>query len=204
MELTLEQQQKILDKWNENPTTPPSLKELTQLVFGGDFDGRSDEGKSIKLFLATKSLRAKATSDKENKVEKINLTEEHKLKVSESVKRRVKAGTWHTSFANTKRYEYVSKFAGKVQLHGKWELAYAKYLDNNDIEWRRPTEKFLYKFKGLKSGSGYYHPDFYLIKEQTYVEIKGYQVDKDLAKWEQFPEKLKVLKQADLKKLKII
>ena len=83
---------------------------------------------------------------------------------------------------------------------GRWELEYAKYLDRNDIEWRRPKEKFYYEFEGLKSGNGYYIPDFYLVKEQIYVEIKGYETDKDRAKWKWFPKDLnfKVLKRQEL------
>lgn len=85
MELTPEQQQQILDKWNATPNNPPSLKELTQVVFGGDFDGRSEEGKVIKGFLATRNLRAKATSDRENKLDKFELTNEHKLYIVNNI-----------------------------------------------------------------------------------------------------------------------
>lgn len=127
-------------------------------------------------------------------------TEESKKKIQEIVAEKVKNGTWHYSFSKVCTHEFDSKFVGKVKLMGRWELEYAKYLDNNNIEWRRPKEKFYYEFSGLKAGKGYYTPDFYLVKDNIYVEIKGYETDKDKAKWFWFPKDLKhkVLKRQDL------
>lgn len=85
MELTQEQEQMLLNAWNSNPSSPPSLKELTQLVYGGDFDGRSDEGKSVKLCLAKHNLRAKASSDDTKKTSSIVLTEEQKLYIVNNI-----------------------------------------------------------------------------------------------------------------------
>lgn len=45
------------------------------------------------------------------------------------------------------------------------------HLDQQGISWRRPDEKFPYFFEGRNS---YYTPDFYLIDEGCYIEIKGY------------------------------
>ena len=51
-----------------------------------------------------------------------------------------------------------------------------------------------------------YTPDFFLPETSQYIEIKGYKVPKDEAKWEQFPKdaKLKILMKQDLKDLNII
>jgi hypothetical protein len=51
-----------------------------------------------------------------------------------------------------------------------------------------------------------YTPDFYLNAIDTYIEIKGYETDKDRAKWSQIPVDIKfqVLKEKDLKSLNII
>jgi hypothetical protein len=35
-----------------------------------------------------------------------------------------------------------------------------------------------------------------------YVEIKGYQTDRDTAKWQQFPKQLVILKKADILNIK--
>jgi len=121
-----------------------------------------------------------------------------KNKISEAIKDKVKLGTWHYSFSKTRTFTYISKFAGVVKLHGSWELKFAKYLDDNDIKWRRPAERFYYEYDKLKGGCGYYTPDFYLIDQDLWIEIKGYEHERDRAKWKFFPYKLKILKGKNL------
>lgn len=125
------------------------------------------------------------------------LTENSK-KISATVNHKVLEGTWHTSLARKMHINYNG-----VDLHGSWELAYAKYLDFNSIKWKRCKESFTYEFGGKTRK---YTPDFYLIDSDEYVEIKGFKTEKDSAKWEQFPthRKLIVLMSKDLKELKII
>lgn len=108
-----------------------------------------------------------------------------KKKISETIKAKIQSDEWHLSFSKSRTHEYKG-----IKLHGKWELEYAKFLDENNIKWRRPTEKFEYEFKGKK---GYYTPDFFLIDEKQYVEIKGYPTEKDFAKWNNFPFDLQII-----------
>lgn len=64
---------------------------------------------------------------------------------------------------NGKRYKYNG-----ICMRSLWEVAYAKYLDNSKIEWK-------YEYKKFDLGNGLtYRPDFYLVKSEGYVEIKGY------------------------------
>lgn len=83
--LTQEQKDLILKRWNENSKNPPSLKELVQLIFGEGIDGRDYRAKLIKDFLATRNFRAKASSDKDTKIDKIVLTEEDKLYICNNI-----------------------------------------------------------------------------------------------------------------------
>jgi deoxycytidine triphosphate deaminase len=110
----------------------------------------------------------------------------------------VKNRDWHISLAKHMHYKYKG-----YDLHGKWELEFAKYLDYNNIEWDRPKTRFKYIFEDKER---YYTPDFYLIETDEYVEIKGFKTEKDYAKWNQFNYKtqLIVLMEKDLKELKII
>lgn len=117
-------------------------------------------------------------------------------KLSQTIRDKVKEGTWHYSFSKTRIFEYKGE-----KLHGSWELQYAKWLDENNISWRRPKEKFLYIFKDKER---YYTPDFYLIDTKEYIEIKGYETEKDRSKWSQFPLTLKIIKGSELYKLGVI
>jgi len=96
---------------------------------------------------------------------------------------------------------YDSKFAGNIYLPSSWEIAYAKYLDNNNISWTRPTKGFQYFYNNTEHR---YYPDFYLTLTNEYVEIKNFTTNVDRAKWEQFPYKLTVLSKDELIKLGLI
>lgn len=120
----------------------------------------------------------------------------HAARVSETVKQKIADGSWHVSFSKRRTHEYKG-----VKLHGKWELAYAKYLDENNVKWSRPIEKFPYTL-GEKTRN--YTPDFYLPEQDLFIEIKGYETEKDRQKWLAFPHKLQILKGSQLKALGII
>jgi hypothetical protein len=121
---------------------------------------------------------------------------ESRKKMSNTVEKKVKQGTWHYSFSKTRTHKYKG-----VKLHGKWELQYAMWLDENNIKWLRPKENFNYRYENKER---FYIPDFYLIDSAEYVEIKGYETEKDRCKWRDFPYKLKVIKGKELKEMGII
>lgn len=65
--LTDEQKKQILEEWNSRPSDPPSLAELTKLAFGEGFDGRSQQGKLIKNYLASRQIVPKKSYEYEAK-----------------------------------------------------------------------------------------------------------------------------------------
>jgi hypothetical protein len=125
-----------------------------------------------------------------------NETSDTREKRKATIAKKVAKNEWHTSLARHMHIDYNG-----TDLHGSWELAYAKYLDSNNIKWIRNIDSFVYNFEDKDRR---YTPDFYLPIEDEYVEIKGYKTKKDDAKWTQFPKKLKILMHYDLKKLNII
>lgn len=78
-----------------------------------------------------------------------------------------------------------------------WELAYVIYQLEHNVNFKRNTKGFSYKLDGIQRS---YFPDFYLIDEDTYVEIKGYYDNKTQEKERQFPQdkKLQILKKAEM------
>ena len=123
---------------------------------------------------------------------------EVKQKISQTCLTKSRNGEWHKSLAKNMHYSYNG-----VDLDGKWELYYAIYLDEHDIDWKRCSERFPYQFENTIH---YYTPDFYLVDSDTFVEIKGYETEKDRAKWEQFPEdkNLLILKEKELRELGVL
>ena len=79
IELTPEQEKSLIEFWHLDPNNPPGLKALTKHVFpDGNYDGRSAQGIAVKRCLAAMNLKAEPAGTPENKVGKIELTEEQK------------------------------------------------------------------------------------------------------------------------------
>lgn len=81
-----------------------------------------------------------------------------------------------------------------VRFNGTWEVEFYKWAKKNNITISRVETGFPYEYDGIRT----YYPDFFLECLDIYVEIKGYETDKDLAKWRCFPHKLKVLKRKEI------
>jgi len=85
LELTENQKNAILDEWNSRPDSPPSLLELIEIAFPEqDLDGRTKEGRAVKEFLATRSIKARAAHEYQPK-EKIELSEEDETFIKNNV-----------------------------------------------------------------------------------------------------------------------
>jgi hypothetical protein len=66
---------------------------------------------------------------------------------------------------------YFCKYTNKdVYLDSTWEVEYAQWLDTNDVKWKRPSY-FLWQDEFGKERK--YYPDFYLIEENKYIDIKN-------------------------------
>lgn len=128
------------------------------------------------------------------------LSEKHKASISKGMKLAVKEGrqktlkpggitkgTWFENIENEKQY-----------LHGSWEVRFAEFLNQKTIKWEKSKIGFKYLYqKSVKR----YFPDFYLKDFDFYVEVKGYETEKDREKWRQFPFKLLIVKQKEISDL---
>lgn len=87
-------------------------------------------------------------------------SEEFKKKMREIAFQR-ELGGWHTS----KTVEYKG-----VKLDSKYEYEVAKNLDENHIEWKRPSYLIWEDDDGIKHR---YYPDFYLPEFNVYLDPKN-------------------------------
>lgn len=85
-----------------------------------------------------------------------------------------------------------------ILLDGNWEAIVAKYLDDNNIKWERVNSGFKYIWNNSEH---LYFPDFYLPKYNIYIEVKGYQRDRDIYKWKTL-NNLLILKESEIIKIK--
>ncbi len=182
-----------LNPGRESP--PPKSEKWKKAMRERKGSGANQYTKARKLGIpdpeVSRETREKISQNNKNRPE--GFAKEVGKKISQTIQKKVKEGTWHTSLAKRMHYEYRG-----ADLHGKWELAYAKYLDAEEIEWIRTRDRFAYEY-GEKTR--YYTPDFFLPATKQYIEIKGYKTEKDEAKWSQFPLELVVLQFEELKEL---
>lgn len=121
-------------------------------------------------------------------------------KISETMKKNPKAGGLRKGSGRGKKCWYESPIAGKVYLRSTYELEYCRYLDEKGTRWKQNLEGFEYEFKGKVHR---YFPDFILLDENCYIEIKGFKRENDEAKWKSFPYRLQILYYNDLQKMGI-
>jgi hypothetical protein len=142
--------------------------------------------------LISEETRKKISETSKNRV----WTEEQKRKHSESMKSAVKSYpdsyTKNNVVGRVKNIEYNG-----VKLKGGWEIIVAKWLDENNVRWEHETKSFDYEWNGIRK----YYPDFYLPDFDLFIEVKGYQTERDLHKWESV-KNLVVFKLDEIKKIK--
>lgn len=115
---------------------------------------------------------------------------------SEEMKQRYDSG-WECTAGRCKKYKFESKTGYVCFVDGTWELKFVKLLDATDYKWERNTKRFPYTNEHGKKST--YTPDFYIFDLDVYVEIKGYETEKDRCKWRDFPHHLIVLKKEEYK-----
>ena len=128
----------------------------------------------------------------------IKLENERRKRISNTMKKNGISGGLREGSGRGVKTWYNSPIAGRVYLRSTYELKYAKWLDKNNINWKQNLKSFEYKFQNKIRK---YYPDFYLVNEDCYIEIKGFKTKQDEAKWKYFPNKLKILYKEDLEKL---
>lgn len=124
------------------------------------------------------------------------LSNKHKNSISKAMKIAVKENPDSYSASNVsgrvKLYEYNG-----IKLKGTWELKVAKWLDSQAIKWTNLIDPFEYEWNG---DTHLYFPDFYLEEYDLYIEVKGYERERDLLKWKVL-DNLLIIKDDDIKRI---
>lgn len=130
--------------------------------------------------------------------QKIVWTEEKRKKHSESMSLAVKRNPDSYTSSNVCGRVKIQEYNGE-KFHGKWEIEVAKWLDKNNIKWDRKSIKPFSYF--WNNGWHLYFPDFYLNDYDKYIEVKGYETERDRCKWSVVPN-LIVLKNKEINQIK--
>jgi hypothetical protein len=128
------------------------------------------------------------------------LSKEHKLTIKLAMQKAVKEGRQKTPKPGgiCKTFK-IKNINGEIQhIQGSWEKRFVEFLNKKQIKWERNHIGITYIFD---EDEKMYFPDFYLEDYDLYIEVKGYETEKDKAKFSQFPFKLIVIRQTEINNL---
>jgi len=125
-------------------------------------------------------------------------TTENKEKHSKLMKSIVEKNPESYSTNNISGRAKIYEYNG-FKLKGTWEVKVVSILDKLNIKWTNKITPFPYYWN--KSWHLYF-PDFYLIDYNLYLEVKGYQRDRDIEKWKVL-DNLLIIKKKEMKELSI-
>lgn len=148
--------------------------------------GHSKGHKGTNQFIKAKELNLDIPIVSEQTKIKIGLKIKNR-KHSYLTKQKISEGIRKAIINNPQSYN-SSNVNGRVKhckyktytMDSSWELLVAKYLDNLNIKWEKPKNFFLYKWN---NSTHKYFPDFYLCDYNIYIEVKGYERERDIAKY---------------------
>jgi hypothetical protein len=106
-------------------------------------------------------------------------SDEHKKKHSIRMKQVVVENYNSYSANNVSGRTPIIEYNG-FYLKGSWELSVAKYLDKLGIKWTNKLDGISYEWN---NSTHLYFPDFYLTEYDMYIEVKGYERERDRCKW---------------------
>ena len=138
-----------------------------------------------KLSNHTKSMNLKHWSNPDNKIK-------HSIAMKLAVEK------YPESYSSSNRGRTKQIIIDGVKLQGKWEADFYTWAKSEGLNPKRPDVGFKYTWKGIRT----YFPDFYLPSLDLYIEVKGYETERDTAKWTQFPKKLFVIKAKEIKEIR--
>ena len=93
----------------------------------------------------------------------------------------------------------VPSALGDTNVKGTWELSVATWLNEQGIRWTNEIKPYSYFWNDAWH---LYFPDFLLLDYNILIEVKGYETDRDRAKWAVVADKkFLVIKEAEMKML---
>lgn len=107
-------------------------------------------------------------------------TEETKKQISNSMKLVVKENPESYSGGYNRGRVKSLLCSNGFNVLGEWERSFVEYCVEHNIKIEQPNVGFSYQWNGNRT----YFPDFYLPETDQWVEIKGLQTERDLAKWD--------------------
>ena len=122
---------------------------------------------------------------------------ENRAKHSAAMKRAVAINP--AAYSSSNRGRTKQQIINGVKCQGQWEDDFYTWALAQGLTPTRVEQGFPYIWNGREHT---YFPDFYIETLNVYVEVKGYETERDRAKWLHFPHKLCIIKAREIKEIR--
>jgi hypothetical protein len=102
------------------------------------------------------------------------------------------------SYSSSNRGRTKQIEAHGLTFQGRWELLFYEWAQEQGLAISKGDRGFPYSWKGDRI----YYPDFYSASDGVWIEVKGYETERDREKWQQFPEALCVIRRTEIELIK--
>jgi len=178
------------------------------IILDPDWKTRNSKSKKGKINIGNsngmkqKEARTKVSKSRKKLFENL----EEREKISKQIANAWINGVYdNVPVGKCKWYSYEKKDGSICKVQGRWELAYASWLDQNNINFIAHRGRISYNNVEGKMRS--YYPDFYLPDSDLYIDVKNeyhYSLDKEkfnLIVEQNSDIKIKILFKKDLEDL---
>lgn len=178
-------------------------RELSQFELSDFHDNLRKEGKRNNQYTKAQQLNLPKPLLSEETLQKLSIasskkvwTEEQKQNHSTIMLKVAKENPDSYSAGNQGRAKTYT--IDGIKLKGTWEVKFYSWCKQNNINIQRPNEGFSYIYENKTRT---YYPDFFLPDFNKFVEVKGYETERDKCKWFYFPHELCIVKEQEIKQI---
>lgn len=125
------------------------------------------------------------------------LPQKTKDKIRDSMNKAVEK--YPESYSTGNSHHAKRYYHNGVMCQGTWELDFYKWCLVQNINVVRCTVSFPYNWNGTTRK---YFPDFYLPDLDVWIEVKGFETERDHAKWKSFPHCLLVIRKNQIEAIR--
>jgi hypothetical protein len=123
---------------------------------------------------------------------------EHSKRMQKVVEQNPESYTKENVSGRVRLFEIVDGLGNLTKVKGSWELSVAKWLNEHSVKWKNNIDPFPYFWNGTIHK---YFPDFYIMDFDVFIEVKGYETERDRCKWLAMTEELLIIKEKEYKNL---
>lgn len=119
---------------------------------------------------------------------------QHSIIMSKVVEHNPDSYSKNNVSGRVKLFEVTDGFGNLTKVKGSWEYNVANWLNSHLVKWTNNIDPISYFWNGKKHR---YFPDFYITEFDYYIEVKGFETDRDHCKWDAMIKPLMIIREKE-------